>query len=218
MSTLRRARPALLPGALLTQPAEAVVEQPLLPIAQLAQRLHHRLGFCPFGLAAAVAQAGANAVEHALQLRQHLHRAFAATGTDELARRLDHVLEVVRMQHLRLGIERRRRLPAPCQLGGGGRQVAIERLLQRVHQPLDLVRRRASLQCVGQPLARLFELPLGEWHVALFDAQRRLPQHVTHGSDRRQAFIQTQPRLGDRQRQRNDDVAVEDFRSCGDLA
>ena len=89
-------------------------------------------------------------------------------------------MQLVGAQHLRIGVERPGLLAAPRQFRRRRGQIAVEGLLQLIHQPIDLGGRRITLQRVGQGLARLLELPLGQRHIALLDAQRRLPQQVAH--------------------------------------
>lgn len=115
-----------------------------------------------------------------------------------------------------MAIGQRRSIAAAGQLGGGRRKVAIERLLQLVHQLLDLGLRRAALQRLHQPLPSLFQPPLGEWHVALLHPQRRFPEQIADRGYRPRAFIQAQTGSGDGKRQRDHRIIAELSRLRGD--
>ena len=140
--------------------AEAAVEQLLLPLHQLTHVAHHLLRLARPLLRHLPGSRHAKVFQHVLQLRQQLARLVARAVAGQVARAVEHALQIAAADHLGridrllvlVGIARH--------VFGEGLQIAVERLLQLLHQAIDLRVRRVFRE-------RILELLLQPPHVAL---------------------------------------------------
>ena len=81
-------------------------------------------------------------------------------------------------------------------------QIAVERLLQLLHQPLDLRVGRVFGERVLQLLLQAPQLALGERHASVLDAQRGVPQQLLDLGDRARVVVDRRSRCcGEAQRE-----------------
>ena len=150
----------------------------------------------------------AQILEHLLQLRQHLPRLVLGAGAGEVAGAIQHLLQVAHRQHVarigRLELARIHVLHLLREL----LHVAVHRLLQLVHQPLDLVIRRVARERVLQLLHRVAQIFHRGGAAAFLDPDRRVPQQLLHRRDRAAVAVEMEPRLRRAHPHEGDDIVV----------
>ena len=181
--------------ALLLLGAEAAVEQLLLALHQLAHAAHHLLRLARPLLRHLPGLRHAQVFEHVLQLRQQLARLVARAVARQVARAVEHALQIAAADHLR----RIDRLLALVRIArhvlGERLQIAVERLLQLLHQAIDLLVRRVFCERVLQLLLQAPHLALGQRHASVLDAQRGVPQQLLDFGDRLRVVVDPQTLL-----------------------
>ena len=148
---------ALLPVHLETALLQLLLQ--LDHLLQVAERLLARRGLC-------LLRPRAQVLEHLLQLGQHLPRGVARTAAHQLTRAVEHLLQVApihRLAILRLlhGLGRHL-LTLLHGLAGEFLEELVHRLLQLLHQALQLGVLGALLHGLLQLLLQVTQLALGQ--------------------------------------------------------
>ena len=155
-----------------------LVHELLLLLEQLAE-LVHLLAHRTVGLLAALHAAGLQVVHHLLQLRQELLGLLALARTGEVLDLVHHAFQILLAQHVLHVVRQARHLPGVLHgLLGHLLQEIVHRLAQLLHQALDLRIRGVVLQRFGERALRIAQALLGERQVAVFEAERDLPEIV----------------------------------------
>ena len=157
---------------------------------------------------------GLHVLQHLLQLRQHVAGGVAGAALGQLAGALEHALQVlaVHLHHVR--IERALMRPSGLLLhvalhllGQRGHEL-VHRLLQLVHQPLDLGVGRAVGERVLQRLLEPAQVALGQRQVAVLDAQGGSHSRRLHAVDGGAGGVEGQPALRHLQAEEHDQIVV----------
>ena len=128
--------------------------------------------------------AGLQPLENVLELRQHALGHFLGSRLGQVLDVLENLIEVLlRHQLIAVLLLLRRHIALVLLLGGERLEIARQRRAEIVDQTLDLLRRRPSFKRLQQRVLSCVQGALGLGQVALFDAQRRLPQLLDHGRD-----------------------------------
>ena len=91
-------------------------------------------------------------------------------------------------------------------------QIAIERLAQLVHQPLDLGVGRILGERILQLLLQAPQILLGQRHPAVLDTQRRLPEDLLDAGDGVLVIVALQAKLREVQREKDRGVVAVEHR------
>ena len=115
-------------------------------------------------------------LEHRLQFLQHLPGGVLGAGACHLLQAVDHVLEILRADLARIGIERTGELfrIAPHLLGQRLQEL-VERGAQIVGELLELFVGGAALQRLAQRFLRRAQRRFGIGDVAVFELHRHVP-------------------------------------------
>ncbi len=159
--------------------AVGLVHQLLLAadhVGELVEALHHLLA----GLLVALHRpAGLQVLEHVLELGEELLGGVAGAVLGEVLDLVEHPLEVLRAEHLHVGVGRQvRHVRVPPRLLGHRLQEFLHRLAKLVGEPRDLLVGGAVLQRLAERLLRVAERLCGERQVAVLDAERDRPEIV----------------------------------------
>ena len=163
-----RLLPALAHPALLTRLTllllcpEAAIEELLLALHHLTHPTHHLLRLARALLRHLPGLGHAQVFEHILQLGQQLARLITSPVAREIARPVEHPLQITAADHLRRVDRLLRLVWIARHVLREGLQIAIKRLLQLLHQALDLLVGRVFRQCVLQLLLEAPHLALGQ--------------------------------------------------------
>ena len=184
---------ALLPQTLLPVHLEAALLQLLLQLDHLLQVAERLLALRGLRLL----RPGAQVLEHLLQLGQHLAGSVARAAAHQLAGPVEHLLQVAPVDRLAVLLLHglgRHLLALLHRLAGELLQELVHRLLQLLHQPLELGVLRTLLHGLLQLLLQVAQLALGHRERAVLDEQRELPQQIDHRAPARGiALVHRQP-------------------------
>src|SRR6185437_13315586 len=198
---------AALPGLALARLPEAAVEKLLLALHHLLH-LAHRLALAALHLALLCRL---QILKHLLELRKHVAGGIARSGARQLARTVEHALQIVATEHAR-GIHRLLVLALialPLHVLGERLEVAVDRLLQTARELLDFGIGRVAGERVLKRLHGVAQIALDERAAPIFDAHRRLPEQLLDLRDRTRILIEDQPSLRRPQAQEHDGVVAE---------
>ena len=166
----------------------------------MLQAAHHLLRFAGAALHLP-GPGGAQVFQHVLHLRQQFARLVARAAARHLAGAVEHALEVAAGDDLRRIGRLPRRIRIALHLLGERLKVAVERLAQLVHQPLDLGIGRVLRERILQLLLQAPQILLGQRHPAILDAQRGFPEDLLDAGDGGLVAALLQPELRQMQRQ-----------------
>ena len=165
---------AVLAALILTLPESAVAQFLLLldHVAQLIELRHHIVVV----VAVLARRRHLQILHHLLELLQKLACGVLGAAAGEIFQPIEHALEVALAQDARIAIERTRELLIVPQLLLHRLHEAIHRRTQLIHQLLDFLIAGAALERLPQRLLGVAQTGLRVGNVAVFDADRHLPQ------------------------------------------
>ena len=173
------------------------------------QAAHHLLRLAAPPLLHLPGPRRAQVFQHVLQLRQQLAGLVARAAARQLAGAVEHALQIAAGDAP--STDRPAASPASglrCMFLGERLQIAVERLAQLLHQPLDLGVGRVLGERVLQLLLQPPQIALGERHVAVLDAQRGVPQQLLRPRRSCPCRCRAQPLLRQAQREKDDRVVA----------
>ncbi len=155
----------------------------------------------PLPALAAFRHAGQPAVlhclQHALHLLQHLARLVAIAHAGHVLGLIHHVLQVVGRQRLLILAELLQLLAASQTFHRVAHHLlhqTIHRFAHLVHQLLDFLVIGIAVERILQAVHQSLEILLGLAAAPILDMQGGLPQQALHGIDRFRAAVERQPR------------------------
>ena len=184
----------LLSTLALARGAEALVEELLLALHHVLHLPHHLAALLIAALLLHVARPRRLQVfQHLLETRQHVAGGVLGPGARQLARPVEHLLQIVAADHPR-GIDRRHVLKLlgvhALHVLSKRLKIFVDRLLQLRHQLLDLGIRRVARQRLLQTALNVAQVALRQRQLAVLDAQRRIPQQLLDMPDNRRILVE----------------------------
>jgi len=178
---LLAARPTLALAPLILSLLEGLVAKLLLlanHVAELVERRHHVVAVVAVHVLSGPRHL--QVLEDRLQLLEQPLGGVLGAGLVELLDPVEHVLEVLRPDLARIGVERPGELlRILAHLLGHGLHEPVERRAKLIGQALDLLLARAPLQSLTERFLRGAQLRLGVGDVAVLDLDRHRPE-ATH--------------------------------------